>query len=570
MLSVMNNRAAAVLVIALLVYSSSVSRGASHEPVRGEHGMVGSTERHASEAGIEILRGGGNAVDAAVAVGFALAVTHPAAGNLGGGGFMVIRFADGKETTIDYRETAPGKASRDMFLDEHGNAVADRSRVGALAAGVPGSVAGLLYAHRTYGKLPLAKVMAPAVRLARDGFDVSYSLSQSLEAARRLFEKFPATTEAFYGKDGTPPAPGERLVQPDLARTLSLILKDGADAFYRGPIADLIVREMEKSGGLISKADLANYTVKERPPVVGTFHDFRIVSMPPPSSGGVALLQLLNVLEAYPLASYGPNSSRTMHLVTEAERRVYADRAEWLGDPAFFTVPTTGLISKSYAAALRATIDEAHATPSGAIRAGRPQDFEHAQTTHYSVVDADGAAVATTTTLNGGYGNGQLVRGAGFLLNNEMDDFSAKPGTPNMFGLVGGDANAVAPGKRMLSSMTPTIVTKDGKTVLVVGSPGGGRIITTVLQVVLNVLEFKMDVQEAVDAPRFHHQWLPDVVMIERQGFPSDVVAALTGMGHTTNVVPDMGDVHAIQIDPSNGTRLGASDPRADGVTLGY
>jgi gamma-glutamyltranspeptidase/glutathione hydrolase len=561
---------AGALVIALLVSGPVAPRGASREPVHARHGIVGSTETHASAAGLEVLRAGGNAVDAAVAVGFALAVTHPVAGNLGGGGFMVIRLADGRATTIDYREMAPAKATRDMFLDEKGDAVAERSRMGPLAAGVPGAVAGLLHVHKQYGRLPLAKVIAPAIALARDGFDVSWEMAKSFEAASGKLSKFPASVAAFFGADGVPPAEGERLVQPDLAKTLTLISRGGADAFYRGPIAELIAREMEKSGGLITRSDLAAYVPKERAPVTGTFRGYEIVSMPPPSSGGVALVELLNILEGFPLATYGQNASRTIHLMVEAERRVYADRSEWLGDPEFFSVPLPGLLSKAYATSLRDGISETRATPSSSIKAGQPRQYEHSDTTHYSVVDADGNAVSTTTTLNGDYGNGQVVAGAGFLLNNEMDDFSAKPGSPNMFGLLGGEANAIAPGKRMLSSMTPTIVAKEGRTVLVLGSPGGGRIITTVLQVLLNVLEFGMDVQEAVDAPRFHHQWYPDSVMIEKQGFPADVVNALTALGHRVDVVSDMGDVHVIQIDPGSGLRLGASDPRSDGVTLGY
>jgi len=559
-----------VLVVVLVMNAPSTSRGASREPVHADHGIVGSTEAHASAAGVEVLRAGGNAIDAAVAVGFALAVTHPEAGNLGGGGFMVIRLADGRATTIDYREIAPGKATRDMFLDENGNAVAERSRSGPLAAGVPGSVAGLLQAHKAYGRLPLPKVIAPAIGLARDGFDVSWEMSRSLQAASDKLSKFPASVGVFFGADGVPPAEGEHLVQPDLAKTLTLIARDGANAFYRGPIADLIAREMEKSGGLITRGDLAGYVPKERAPVTGTFRAYQIMSMPPPSSGGAALIELLNILEGFPLATFGQNASRTIHLMVEAERRVYADRSEWLGDPEFFRVPLPGLLSKAYASALRDGISETRATPSSSIQAGKPGQYEHSETTHYSVVDADGNAVSTTTTLNGAYGNGQVVPGAGFLLNNEMDDFSAKPGSPNMFGLLGGEANAIAPGKRMLSSMTPTIVMKDGRTLLVLGSPGGGRIITTVLQVLLNVIEFGMDVQEAVDAPRFHHQWYPDSVMIEKQGFPADVVNALTALGHRVDVVSDMGDVHAIQIDPVTGLRLGASDPRSDGVTLGY
>jgi gamma-glutamyltranspeptidase / glutathione hydrolase len=532
--------------------------------------MVASADAHASKVGVDILRAGGNAVDAAVAVGFALAVTYPSAGNIGGGGFMVIRLADGRETTIDYRETAPSAAHRDMFLDEAGSPVSERSIVGPLAAGVPGSVAGLALAQRTYGRLPLATLVAPAIRLARDGFEISWHMAAMLASGQTLLSRFPSTARAFLRPDGTPPAAGERLVQPDLAATLQDIAEHGPDAFYRGRIAGLIAAEMSRTGGLITTADLARYAAIERPPLTGTYRGHRIVSIAPPSSGGVALLQLLNLLEAYPLAEYGLNSSRTMHLMIEAERRVYADRSEWLGDPAFVRVPIAGLISKSYATWLRAGIDETRATPSSAVAPGRPHDFESSQTTHYSVVDAEGNAVSTTTTLNGGYGNGQVVTGAGFLLNNEMDDFSAKPGAPNMFGLRGGDANAVAPGKRMLSSMTPTIVVRNGRTWLVVGSLGGGRIITTVLQVLVNVIDHRLDVQQAVDVPRFHHQWQPEDVRVEPVGFPADVVHALEAMGHAMRVDSDMGGVNAIAIDPSTGLRLGASDPREDGAALGY
>ena len=560
------------LILLALVAAVAVAhpRGASGEPVRARHGMVGSADEHASRAGLRVLQQGGNAVDAAVAVGFALAVTHPAAGNLGGGGFMVIRLADGRETTIDYREAAPAGARRDMFLDSAGQPVADRSLIGPLASGVPGSVAGMALAQKRYGRLPLADVMAPAIALARDGFEVSWALADSLKGAQNLLAQSPATARAFRRADGTMPDPGDRLVQRDLAATLTLIADQGPDAFYKGAIADLIAAEMARSGGLITKADLSAYTPRERVPIIGSYRGHRVVSMPPPSSGGIALVQLLNILERFPLAAYGHNSSRSIHLVAEAARRVYADRSEWLGDPDFFDVPVAGLLSRRYADALRSGISETRATSSRDVKPGQPRTFEHSETTHFSVVDADGNAVAATTTLNGSYGNGQMVTGAGFLLNNEMDDFSAKPGTPNMFGLIGGEANAVGPGKRMLSSMTPTILVKDGKTRLVVGSPGGGRIITTVLQVVLNVVDFKMNVQEAVDAPRFHHQWLPDVIRLERQGFPADVVTALEAMGHTTEVGADMGEVHAIMIDEATGLRLGASDPRQDGRTLGY
>jgi gamma-glutamyltranspeptidase/glutathione hydrolase len=563
-------RRSAVVLLALLVGLCGHPYGASRNPIRARHGIVGSANEAASRVGVAILQQGGNAVDAAIAVGFALAVTYPAAGNLGGGGFMVLRLADGRETTIDYRETAPSAASRDMFLDDAGAAVAERSRVGALAAGIPGSIAGLAYAHEKYGRLPWAALIAPAVTLARDGIEVDWELAKELAAKRTTLARFPASARVFLKADGTAPVAGDRLVQPDLARTLSTIAEQGPAVFYRGAIADQIVAEMARTGGLITKTDLAAYQAKERPPVAGTFRGCRIITIGPPSSGGVALLELLNVLEGYPLGEYGHNSSRAMHLMAEAERRVYADRSEWLGDPDFVEVPVSGLVSKRYAQHIREAIPETRATLSSDVKPGRPRDFEHSETTHYSVVDADGNAVATTTTLNGAFGSGQMVTGAGFLLNNEMDDFSAKPGTPNMFGLTGGDANAISPGKRMLSSMTPTIVAKDGRTLLVLGSPGGSRIITTVLQVVLNVLEFGMDVQEAVDAPRFHHQWQPDVIRVERQGFPADVVTALGAMGHTIQVQEDMGDVHAIMIDPTTGLRLGASDPRMDGRTIGY
>jgi gamma-glutamyltranspeptidase/glutathione hydrolase len=567
-------RAVALLVsLAILApFGGARPDAASRTPLRARHAMVGSTEVHASQAGLEVMKKGGNAVDAAVAVGFALAVTHPAAGNIGGGGLMVIRFADGKSTTIDYREMAPAKATRDMFLDSAGNPVVERSLVGPLASGVPGSVAGLAYAQKKYGKLPLADVLAPAIKLADEGFEVSQALERSLgsQFTRKLLGRFPESTRVFYKANGDAYESGETLKQPDLAKTLRLIATKGPDAFYRGPIADLIAAEMTRSGGLITKEDLASYKPVEREPVTGTYRGYDVISMPPVSSGGIILIELLNILEGFPLKDSGPNSSKTIHLVAEAERRVYADRSEWLGDPAFFKVPSRGLTSKAYAETLRKTINPDKATPSADVKPGKPMDYESTQTTHYSVIDGDGTAVSTTTTINGGYGNGQVVAGAGFLLNNEMDDFSVKPGVPNMFGLLGGAANAVEPGKRPLSSMTPTIIAKDNKPFLIVGSPGGSRIITTVLQVVLNVIDHGMDVQEAVDAPRFHHQWYPDEIRIESQGFPQDVRQALEARGHKVTVQGDMGDVHAILVDPKTGLRFGASDPRADGRTVGY
>jgi gamma-glutamyltranspeptidase/glutathione hydrolase len=569
-LVVTSHRLTLIVTICLLaVLPVSMPEAASHAPVRATHGMVGSTEVHASQAGLDMLQHGGNAVDAAVAVGFALAVTHPQAGNIGGGGFMVIRFADGRSTTIDYRETAPAKATRDMFLDASGNPVTERSLIGPLAAGTPGAVAGLTYVQKKYGKLTLAQVMAPAIDLAEKGFPVSDALERSFTSARKLIDHFPESVRV-YTKNGQPYVAGDRFIQKDLAKTLRLIAAKGADGFYRGPVADLIEAEMTRSGGLIRKSDLAAYKPAERPAVTGTYRGFDIIAMPPPSSGGVALIQTLNILEGFPIAESGPGASKTIHLMAEAERRVYADRSEWLGDPDFFKVPVKGLLAKSYAEALRKTIDPNKATPSADVKPGKPAGFESTQTTHYSVIDAEGTAITTTTTLNGYYGNGQVVPGAGFVLNNEMDDFSVKPGSANMFGLIGGAANAIEPGKRMLSSMTPTIIAKDNHAFLVVGSPGGSRIITTVLQVIVNVLDHGMNVQEAVDAPRFHHQWLPDYIRIEKQGFSKDVVSALEAMGHTVKAQENMGDVQAIWIDPKTTVRYGASDPRMDGRTLGY
>ncbi|HVB37232.1 MAG TPA: gamma-glutamyltransferase [Vicinamibacterales bacterium] len=537
------------------------------QPVVGRHGMVASSSPIASQVGVDIMKKGGNAIDAAVAVGFAEAVTHPFAGNLGGGGFMVIHLADGRDTTIDYREVAPGKASRDMYLDANGNPT-DQSRVGPLAVGVPGSVAGLAYAERKYGKLKLADVIAPAIALAEHGFVLNEAEAASMARARPLFEKWPATAKIFL-KDGQPYQAGDRLVQTDLARTLRLIAAKGPDAFYRGPIADQIAAEMQAHGGLITKADLAAYKPVERKPITGTYRGYRIVSMPPASSGGIAIVELLNILEGLPIAKDGFNTPATIHLMAEAEKRVYADRSKWLGDTAFFHVPEVGLESKRYAAKLRAEIGP-RATPATEIQPGQPALHESRQTTHYSVVAPDGSAVSTTTTLNGGYGNGEVVAGAGFLLNNEMDDFSAKPGSPNMFGLIGGVANAIEPGKRMLSSMSPTIVTKNGKVFLVVGSPGGSYIITAVLQVIMNVIDHGMNIQQAVDAPRFHDQWLPDYIRIERRGFPPALVSALEGMGYQVKEEGDMGDVEAVMIDPRTGTLYGAADPRAGGKAVGY
>ena len=556
-------------------------------PVRATRGMVVSAERHASEAGVATMRAGGNAVDAAVATGFALAVTFPIAGNVGGGGFLVVRFPDGTATTLDFRETAPAAATRDMFLDSTGTFVPARSQVGALAAGVPGSVAGLVEAHARWGRLPLAAVLAPALRLAERGFPLSRVEAATLNYFRDPLAQFPSTARAFV--PAVPYAEGDTLRQPDLATILLRIRDRGRDGFYTGETARLIVAEMERNGGLITADDLAAYQPVERAPVVGTYRGHRVISMGPPSSGGTALLQLLAAVEPFSVREMGFNSSATVHLMAEAMRRTYADRSEWLGDPDFVRVPVAGLVDSAYVRARMETFDPARTTPSGTITAGAPPR-ESVQTTHYSVVDADGMAVSTTTTLNGPYGSMLVVGGAGFLLNNEMDDFAAAPGVPNQFGLVGSDANAVAPGKRMLSSMTPTIVEgPDGRLRLVVGSPGGGRIITAVFETIVNVVDHGMGVSEAVAAPRVHHQWLPDVLFAERGALARDVADGLRARGWTLVEDEYWSRVDAVMVacdaaetatDPSGLARtetlgagcvlLGGADPRGEDAAVGW
>jgi len=527
--------------------------------------MVASSEALASEVGVQILRAGGNAVDAAVAVGFALAVTHPVAGNVGGGGFMLIRLANGEAVVVDYREAAPAAASRNMYVNSNGEAVPDASTVGALSAGVPGTVAGLALAEQKYGRLGLARVMAPAIRLAKHGFAASYELSESLRLDREFLSKSDASRRIFL-RDGRLYEPGEVFKQPELARTLQAVARRGAKGFYTGSVAQAIVASMEKYHGLITKQDLAHYQPVLRQPLHGHFRGYEVLGVPPPSSGGVALLEMLNILE--PLDLGLPDSFESMHFIAEAMRHAYADRAAYLGDADFAPVPVARLTSQAYAAKLREEI--LHSKPEAPIQAGNPQMFEGAQTTHYSVVDAEGNAVANTYTLNNGYGSGVTVGGAGFLLNDEMDDFASKPGAPNMFGLVQGDANAIAPNKRPLSSMTPTLVLRDGKLWLVLGSPGGGTIINTVLQVLLNVLVFKMDVLQAVSFPRFHHQWMPDLLILERVGFSGDTIRKLREAGYQIDFRDRMGDCEAIEVDPLSGWKFGAADPRAHGKAVGY
>ena len=479
-------------------------------PVRAKQGMVASVDATATQVGVDILKEGGNAVDAAVAVGYALAVTHPQAGNLGGGGFMLIRSKNGNTTAIDFREMAPAKATRDMFLDDQGNPDSKKSLTSHLASGTPGTVAGFSLALDKYGTMPLNKVVQPAFKLARDGFIVNDALADDLKTYGS------ENSKAIFWKEGEPLKKGDKLVQANLAKSLEMIAENGPDEFYKGTIAEQIVQEMQKNGGLISKEDLAAYKAVERTPISGDYRGYQVYSMPPPSSGGIHIVQILNILENFDMQKYGFGSADAMQIMAEAEKYAYADRSEYLGDPDFVKVPWQALTNKAYAKSIADQIDISKAKPSSEIRPGKLAPYESNQTTHYSVVDKDGNAVAVTYTLNTTFGTGIVAGESGILLNNQMDDFSAKPGVPNVYGLVGGDANAVGPNKRPLSSMSPTIVVKDGKTWLVTGSPGGSRIITTVLQMVVNSIDYGMNVAEATNAPRFHHQWLPDELRVEK------------------------------------------------------
>ena len=524
-------------------------------------------ESIAADVGVSVLRQGGNAVDAAVAVGFALAVTHPFAGNLGGGGYMLIRLADGRSTFIDFRERAPEKASRTMYLDAAGALTRD-SIEGWRSSGVPGTVRGFELALSKYGRRKWADVIAPAIELASKGFPVSYALAESLEGSKSLAAS-PASKRIFQ-KNGAFFDVGETLTQPELARTLEKISTNGAKEFYEGDTAKRFAEEMAKNGGLITLSDLKSYKAIERTPLEGRYRDYTVITAPPSSSGGIALLEMLGILEGTGYEKSGAGSASAIHYAAEAMRRAYADRNEYVGDPDFVKVPIAGLLDRAYLAKLRASIDPERATPSGAVRPGRPAGTEHLETTHYSVVDADRNAVAVTCTLNGGYGNGITVPGLGFLLNNEMDDFAAKPGTPNMYGLVQGEANAIQPGKRPLSSMTPTILVKDGKLFMTVGAPGGSRISTAVMQVILNVIDFGMTVQDAVDAPRFHHQWLPDKLSLE-SGISPDTVALLRSRGYDVDYSPGVVLAQVAAIVNDGGWLQGGSDGRsAAGKAVGY
>jgi gamma-glutamyltranspeptidase / glutathione hydrolase len=567
-----------LLVVPLL---ASAAVAAPMHPVHASHAMVASVHELASRAGVEMMQAGGNAVDAAVATGFALAVVHPQAGNLGGGGFMLIRMADGATHFIDYREKAPAAATANMYLDSQGNVIENASLVGYKAVAVPGSVAGLAYALKTYGKLPLAQVMAPAIKLACDGYALAWEDAEDLQD--NDLAKFPESKRIFQ-RDGNYFKQGEVLRQPELARTLERIARN-PDEFYHGAMARELVAAIQKGGGLITAQDLAQYEVKEREPIRGTYRDYDIISAPPPSSGGIALLEILNILEGYDLTKYGNRSAEEIHLTAEAFRRAFYDRAEFLGDPDFAKIPVAQLIDKRYAAGWRESIDPAQASASKDLH--RPAVFneleryaethptkmsavrEPENTTHYSVVDPAGNAVAVTTTLNDTLGSRVTAEGLGFLLNDEMDDFASKQGVPNAYGLIQGPANAIGAGKRPLSAMTPTIVLKDGKLFLVLGSPGGPTIVTTVANVLMGVVDFGLDIQESVNAPRFHHQWLPDEIQAEDRISP-DTVTLLRAKGHKIKIGHPWGDGECIAIDLKTGERLGASDGRNNGKPVGF
>lgn len=530
------------------------------------NGMVVSANEYASQVGLDILKKGGNAVDAAVAVQFALAVVYPNAGNIGGGGFMVYRSAAGETNTLDYREKAASKASRDMYLDEAGNPIVEKSLFGSLAAGVPGSVAGMAAAHQKYGKLKWAELVEPAIVLARDGHKISQRQMNELNGLQDRLKKLNPLGTAFIKEKWTT---GDLLVQPELAFTLEQIRDKGQAGFYEGPVADAIIAQMTRDGGIISKEDLKNYQAVWRKPITGKYKEFNVITMPPPSSGGIALIQLLKSVEPFPMKRWGFNKDSTIQLMVEAERRVYADRATHLGDPDFYKVPATSLMADAYVRSRMATLNWDRATPSASVSAGAAAPAEHEETTHLSIVDREGNAVSVTTTLNGSYGSAVVVKGAGFLLNNEMDDFSVKPGSPNMYGLVGGEANAIAPNKRMLSTMTPTILEKNGELYMVVGTPGGSTIITSVFQTILNVIEFDKDMQAAVAAKKFHHQWLPDEVGYEADAIDSLTLQKLKSRGY--NMVPrgPIGRVDAIH-KLKNGTYQGGADPRGDDKALAW
>jgi gamma-glutamyltranspeptidase / glutathione hydrolase len=555
--------------------SNVTSLAASREPVRARHGIVASTNEIATNVGVDIMKRGGNAVDAAIAVAFALAVTHPAAGNLGGGGFMMIRLQDGRTTAIDYREMAPAAATRNVYLDKNGNVIEGEggSIEGYRAAGVPGTVRGMELALKTYGsgKLSWAQLIEPARRLAANGFTVNHSLERSLRGSRDYLSQYPET-KRIYLNNGKLYSEGDRFVQPDLAATFARLQQRGPNEFYEGQTAQLIAADMKRHNGLLTLEDLHGYVAKERQPLRGNYRGYEVISMPPPSSGGAVLIEMLNILEGYDFKKMDWASSARYHLMTEAMRRAFADRAEYMGDTDFVKVPIAGLVDKKYAAQLRNTINPERASTSEQVTAGKPLGYESEETTHFTVVDAAGNAVSNTYTLNNSFGSAVVAQGTGLIMNDEMDDFAAKPGTPNLYGLIQGERNAVAPRKRPLSAMTPTFVLRqDGSLWFTVGSPGGPTIINTVLDVITNVVDYGMNIQQAIDAPRIHHQWLPDELVFEPYGLSGDTQTALTARGHKLAKPRYLGDAEGIMIEEKTGMRLGATDPRrSDGLAVGY
>ncbi|MFG6157188.1 gamma-glutamyltransferase [Halomonas sp. 1390] len=552
--------AGTLLIAPPLLAQPAILEGERFHPQEGAEGMVATSHFLASQVAHDVLAAGGNAVDAAVTAGFALAVTQPRSGNIGGGGFMLISDEGSDEViAIDYREEAPSAATETMFQDEDGNAVSEWSRFTHRAAGVPGTVAGLALALEKYGTLSLAEALAPAIRLAEEGFEVPQRFVDGVSATRERLTKWDSTEAMFFKEDGSPYEVGDTFRQPDLAATLTRIAEQGAREFYEGETAELIVAEMERHDGLITREDLAAYQPVIREPSHGNYRGYDVYAMSPPSSGGAHIVQMLNILEAYDIGDMGFGAANTMHLMAEAMKRAYADRSEYLGDTDFVDVPLEGITSEGYADELRAGIAMDRVTPSEEIAPGDPLPYESNETTHFSIADDNGLAVSNTYTINFSYGSGIAVDGAGFLLNNEMDDFSAKPGVPNAYGLIGGAANKIEPGKRMLSSMTPTIVKQDGKNFLITGSPGGSRIITTTLQVLMNVIDHDMNIQSAVSAPRLHHQWLPDELRIEA-GFSPDTLGLLEGKGHTISQEAAMGAAQSIVIE--DGRFYGGADPR--------